>query len=212
MALLYPLEALRVRLQVRHQAQSAAALASALVAQEGLGTLYRGMRAALLSVGVSSGVYFYWYSLFKRVLTSKSSRGLSAGRNMLVAALAGIVNVLLTHPLWTLSTQLTLRADESILQCCQRILESHGLAGLYAGLASSIMLVSNPILQFVCYEQLAKRVRAKGAATVFCMGACAKALATLATYPLLVAKSKLQALDSTKSKLDTFSLLAAIYR
>lgn len=64
--------------------------------------------------------------------------------------------------------------------------------------------VCNPSIQFMIYESLLKHVTAKRAADkrglktvssgeVFLFGAIAKLGATVATYPLLVVKSRLQA-------------------
>jgi hypothetical protein len=80
------LEAVRVHMQVRRfstvtshddlshtvkvpsHTRSAVQFALRLVKKEGFLALYRGLDAALLSVGVSQGVYFFWYSLFKVLL------------------------------------------------------------------------------------------------------------------------------------------------
>eukprot|EP00475_Leptophrys_vorax_P044224 TRINITY_DN8778_c0_g1_i2.p1 TRINITY_DN8778_c0_g1~~TRINITY_DN8778_c0_g1_i2.p1 ORF type:complete len:304 (+),score=75.12 TRINITY_DN8778_c0_g1_i2:119-1030(+) len=225
MALLYPLEAIRVHMQVRrfstvddqsHHAvkvpshtRSAVAFALRMVKREGFTALYRGLDAALLSVGVSQGVYFFWYSLFKRILSPKNEP-VGALKNVVIAAVAGALNVLVTNPLWTVTTQLTLQKNESFMQCCSRLFNENGIAAFYAGVESSLMLVSNPIIQFVCYEQLralAMRLlgqsRNLGSIFVFAIGAIAKAIATILTYPLLVAKSKLQAPNPDK-EVDEF--------
>jgi hypothetical protein len=76
MLLLYPLEAVRVHMQVRRSSEDGASrapsrnqaawkLARKLVKSQGIGALYRGLNAALVSVGISSGVYFFWYNLFR---------------------------------------------------------------------------------------------------------------------------------------------------
>lgn len=70
------------------------------------------------------------------------------------------------------------------------------------------MIVSNPVIQFVSYEQMSRlllRGRRSGlsveaakrvgltAMESFVIGAIAKALATVGTYPMQVAKSRMQA-------------------
>ncbi len=88
-----------------------------------------------------------------------SSKGnIGTIKNIIIAALAGVFNVLVTNPLWMITTQLTL-TKESFMECCKRVLKDHGWSGFYAGVGSSLMLVSNPIIQFVCYEQLSRIAR-----------------------------------------------------
>ena len=82
-----------------------------------------------------------------------------------------------------------------------KIAASEGLGALWQGTAASLVLVSNPIIQFVSYEWLKKRAdaiaRSGGRALpsslqAFVLGAAAKAVATLATYPLQLAQSALR--------------------
>uniref|UniRef100_A0A165YVG1 Peroxisomal nicotinamide adenine dinucleotide carrier n=1 Tax=Daucus carota subsp. sativus TaxID=79200 RepID=A0A165YVG1_DAUCS len=79
-----------------------------------------------------------------------------------------------------------------------------GIAGFWKGIVPTLIMVCNPSIQFMIYETSLKRLRAKRAANkqgskdvsaleVFLLGAVAKLGATLATYPLLVVKSRLQA-------------------
>lgn len=74
-------------------------------------SLYDGLLPALLGTTASQGVYYYFYALFKNrvegVLAKRNARaGAGAGAYLLVAALAGSVNVLLTNPIWLLVTRM----------------------------------------------------------------------------------------------------------
>lgn len=79
-----------------------------------------------------------------------------------------------------------------------------GIVGFWKGIVPTLIMVCNPSIQFMIYETSLKRLKAKRAANkqgskdvsaleVFLLGAVAKLGATLATYPLLVVKSRLQA-------------------
>ena len=72
-------------------------------------SLYDGLLPALLGTTASQGVYYYFYALFKNrvegVLAKRNARA-GAGAYLLVAALAGSVNVLLTNPIWLLVTRM----------------------------------------------------------------------------------------------------------
>lgn len=89
-----------------------------------------------------------------------------------------------------------------------RIIREEGIAALWSGTVPSLLLVSNPVIQFVAYEQskwLWHRLFKSGGAApalttveYFLLAAVAKAVATVATYPLQVAQSRLRAASRVK--------------
>lgn len=94
---------------------------------EQLLSLYDGLIPALLGTTASQGVYYYFYALLmnqamkiaRRNALSKTKNGaigassisLSPISNLIVASLAGIVNVLLTNPIWLVVTRLQVLKD-----------------------------------------------------------------------------------------------------
>eukprot|EP00435_Cladocopium_sp_Y103_P022774 s3596_g5.t1 len=77
-----------------------------------------------------------------------------------------------------------------------QIWAQEGARALWRGLGTSLWLVTNPVIQFFAYDFLkALYVHAAeiSAAEAFFIGAIAKALATLLTFPLQVAQSRLRA-------------------
>ncbi|KAH9324647.1 hypothetical protein KI387_004825, partial [Taxus chinensis] len=90
----------------------------------------------------------------------------------------------------------------------QEVYGEAGLFGFWKGVMPTLIMVSNPSIQFMLYETLLKRLRAKralkkqglqsiSAVEIFLLGALAKLGATVITYPLLVVKSRLQAKQQT---------------
>eukprot|EP01018_Ginkgo_biloba_P034323 Gb_03470 [translate_table: standard] len=90
----------------------------------------------------------------------------------------------------------------------QELYDEAGILGFWKGVLPTLIMVSNPSIQFMIYESLLKRLRARRAlkkeglqnATapeIFLLGAIAKLGATVVTYPLLVVKSRLQAKQET---------------
>lgn len=82
-----------------------------------------------------------------------------------------------------------------------RISQEEGIGALWNGCMASLVLVSNPTIQFVAYDAIrrfavarANRDGRKSLTTweIFILGAVAKAIATFVTYPLQVAQSKLR--------------------
>ncbi|KAJ7204322.1 mitochondrial carrier domain-containing protein [Mycena pura] len=98
----------------------------------------------------------------------------------------------------------------SIVQTVKSILAKDGIRAFWRGIGPALVLVINPVLQYTVFEQLKNallarrtaKLRAAGIAAavavlsdgdVFLLGALAKLVATSATYPYIVVKSRLQA-------------------
>ena len=144
------------------------------------------------------------------------------GRSLVASTIAGCINVLLTNPLWVASlrimesriptvevegndddtTQQQANQKPTLWNVMQRIVQSEGISSLWNGTSTSLLLVSNPIIQHFMYEQLRtlilrrqQRARQRSERKVslspleaFLFGALAKAVATVATYPLQLAQ------------------------
>ncbi|CAN0352968.1 unnamed protein product, partial [Ectocarpus sp. 12 AP-2014] len=229
---------------------------SRLVRRHGRAGLWRGMVPVLITMGVSNFVYFYCFTGMKAALLSRRrllrARGVQAGgaakplaggaggeggggltplESVVASTIAGVINVLATTPLWV--SNLRIKAGNGVgglLSTLGSIGRHEGLAGLWSGTAPSLVLVSNPIIQFVVYETLkqalgrrhshrngdARRIIAqppdprspagggsRGSAgrpsvglrshEAFLLGATAKTISTLVTYPLQLAQAKLRA-------------------
>ncbi|CAL7936349.1 unnamed protein product [Xylocopa violacea] len=208
MATFFPLDTVRSRLQLEEDRESKSTLATIrdLVAKEGPCTLYRGMVPVLQSLCASNFIYFYTFHGLKILKTTKNQ---SAGNDLLIASIAGVINVLTTTPLWVVNTRLKMRG---ICQDQERnnneyntlwdglihIWKYEGLEKLWAGTLPSLMLVMNPAIQFMTYETIKRRVitSARGvqppAWVFFAIGAIAKAVATTLTYPLQLIQTKLR--------------------
>ncbi|XP_010266331.1 PREDICTED: peroxisomal nicotinamide adenine dinucleotide carrier-like isoform X3 [Nelumbo nucifera] len=86
-----------------------------VVKSEGWGGLYSGLKPSLFGTAASQGVYYYFYQLFKNkaeaVAVARKRKGLGDGTVgmltwLVVAAIAGSLNVLLTNPIWVLVTRM----------------------------------------------------------------------------------------------------------
>ncbi|GAB4847740.1 hypothetical protein Ancab_026802 [Ancistrocladus abbreviatus] len=90
------------------------------------------------------------------------------------------------------------------LHAVSEVYNEAGVVGFWKGIIPTLIMVCNPSIQFMIYETSLKSLKDKRAADkqgsknvtaleVFLLGALAKFGATVATYPLLVVKSRLQA-------------------
>ncbi|KAI9201062.1 hypothetical protein LWI28_017490 [Acer negundo] len=86
-----------------------------VIKTEGWGGLYSGLKPSLFGTAASQGIYYYFYQLFKNkaeaIALARKHKGRGDGTLgmfswLLVAALAGSLNVLLTIPIWVLVTRM----------------------------------------------------------------------------------------------------------
>ncbi|XP_043720867.1 peroxisomal nicotinamide adenine dinucleotide carrier-like [Telopea speciosissima] len=208
--------------------------------QEGWGRLYGGLTPSLVGTAASQGVYYYFYQIFRNKAEASAldrfKKGTGDGSvgilsSLVVAALSGCMNVLLTNPIWVVVTRMqthtkssteqkpsessSVMPDEAILaavepppygtsHAVQELYNEAGVLGFWKGVFPTLMMVSNPSIQFMLYETLLKKLKARRASRnkgnngitaleIFLLGAIAKLGATVVTYPVLVVKARLQA-------------------
>ncbi|XP_015575851.1 peroxisomal nicotinamide adenine dinucleotide carrier isoform X2 [Ricinus communis] len=86
-----------------------------VIRTEGWGGLYSGLRPSLLGTAASMGIYYYFYQVFKNkaeaIAAAHKAKGHGDGTVgmfswLVVAAIAGSLNVLLTNPIWVLVTRM----------------------------------------------------------------------------------------------------------
>lgn len=215
-ALVYPLDIVKTRLQVQvkpnpqngniaahdepHYNSTWDAI-SRIVADDGMRGLYTGMNGALLGVASTNFAYFYWYSIV-RTLYTKSAKGVAPSTlvELSLGAIAGAIAQLCTIPVAVVTTrQQTAKKEDrkGMLATAREVIEGpDGVSGLWRGLKASLVLVVNPAITYGAYERL-KESFFPGRASLkpweaFLLGAMSKALATITTQPLIVAKVGLQ--------------------
>ncbi|KAL7496327.1 hypothetical protein ACHAWT_004478 [Skeletonema menzelii] len=160
---------------------------------------------------------------FLNFILPKSKMGLS----LVASTLTGIINVFLTTPLWNgtrrimesdpqpskpvsipyninhekqaniSAIQLKPEPEPNLWEMMYQIANNEGILQLWHGTVSSLLLVSNPAIQYFLYEQIRvwvlgiknRRGSAGGsmqltAMEAFAFGALSKTVATVVTYPL----------------------------
>ncbi|KAJ9175845.1 hypothetical protein P3X46_014355 [Hevea brasiliensis] len=212
---------------------------SQVVKHEGWERLYGGLMPSLAGTAASQGVYYYFYQIFRdraeAIAFERKRKGFGDGTvgmfsSLVVAALSGCVNVLLTNPIWVVvarmqthtkvskksqpSSSLSVATDETVLDAIepppygtnhaiQEVYDEAGVCGFWKGVFPTLIMVSNPSIQFMLYEIMLKKLKKQRALSkkggnrvtaleIFLLGALAKLGATVVTYPLLVVKSRLQ--------------------
>ncbi|XP_064482695.1 peroxisomal membrane protein PMP34-like [Ornithodoros turicata] len=213
MTVFFPLDTVRSRLQVEEhrECKNTVALLEELIKEEGISTVYRGLGPVLTSLWCSNFVYFYSFHGLRAVFTRDASQH-SSLRDLFLGSVAGIINVLLTTPLWVVNTRIKMQgvkltaADreklrrhpkyQGIFHGLVEIAKTEGPQALWASTLPSMMLVSNPAIQFMMYEALKRRAARLNvnvnSLLIFAFGATSKVVSSCITYPLQVVQSKLR--------------------
>lgn len=201
MALFYPLDQIRLRSQVEDKTSLQIIKEEIELSKENPLRLYEGLGPLLFSLACSNFVYFYCNNALKLLLKWRG-RKLTVPANLIIASLAGCINVLVTNPLWVVNTRVRTQGQiekkKSMIDVFQEMIQEEGVKSLWNGTTSSLLLVSNPTIQFVAYDTI-KRIwtnyvkRPLYSIEFFLLAAIAKSLATFITYPLQVAQSQIRA-------------------
>ena len=169
---------------------------------EGVLGFYPGLRGAMLATTLQSAVFYYWLHIFAALQHPRAPTPLL---QMKAAAQAGTVAVLTTTPLWVVNTRMITSGESRIGSDARRgwtttfadVVRDEGLRGLWAGVGPSLLLVANPAVQMGAEELLrgvwwrVSRHRDLSDYALLCIGAAAKAIATIATYPMQTIRTNL---------------------
>uniref|UniRef100_H2LXT8 Solute carrier family 25 member 17 n=1 Tax=Oryzias latipes TaxID=8090 RepID=H2LXT8_ORYLA len=201
MSVFFPLDTAKSRLQVdeKRRSRSTPVILAEIAKEEGFLSLYRGWFPVISSLCCSNFVYFYTFNALKKVAAAGPGKP-RPSKDLLMGVVAGVVNVLLTTPMWVVNTRLKLQGvkfrDEDLHQTHYRgifdafsqIIANEGVGTLWNGTLPSLILVLNPAVQFMFYEALKRKLelikKSISSAQIFLIGAIAKAVATTVTYPL----------------------------
>lgn len=191
-----------------------------IIRDEGIASLYRGIGPTLESLCISNFVYFYTFHSLKAVFSPAGDKNASAIKDLLLASIAGAINVLSTTPFWVVNTRLKMKgigkensaADyDNLIQGLMTVAKKEGVRGLWSGTIPSLILVSNPAIQFMMYEMIKRNIQKVSKSndlsslTVFLMGAASKAIATVVTYPLQLVQTRQRHSAKTDARKHTMA-------
>ncbi|KAI9031732.1 mitochondrial carrier domain-containing protein [Phycomyces nitens] len=213
LALVYPLDIIKTRIQVqaKHDSiddseqehyKSAMDGILQILKKEGISGLYAGLGGSLIGTATTNFTYFYFYSLLRDIYNKRrtGSAPPSTAFELLLGAAAGALTTLVTTPVSVITTrQQTLPSGErqGMVDTCKSILAEEGVAGLWRGIQPSLILCVNPAITYGSFEKIKELVlnalkTSLTPALAFWVGAMSKTLATVITYPYIMAKVRLQ--------------------
>jgi len=207
------------------------------------GELYRGVKPIVTTLAISNFVFFYAHDYIKKKLfhsikqshppsrnSTLTTTPVSMWKSLFASSLAGIINVLVTNPLWVANLRIVQQGkngkvtpnsneetESTLLETIRLILKTEGIASLWSGTFASLLLVSNPAIQHFVYEQcrlvvltwkkqhterrsLQNQFNIVTPLEAFLLGAIAKAIATVFTYPLQLTQVLLRLQRSNTEK------------
>ncbi|KAL3457070.1 mitochondrial carrier domain-containing protein, partial [Aspergillus heterothallicus] len=230
-AIVYPLDLVKTKLQVQvkttaeseesdtHYKSTWDAIAK-IVDKEGVEGLYSGMVGSLIGVASTNFAYFYWYSVVRTLYMSSKNVPKPPGTaiELSLGAVAGAVAQIFTIPVAVITTrqQTQPKGDrKGLIETGKEVVNSEdGWTGLWRGLKASLILVVNPAITYGAYQRL-KDVIFPGKTNLkpweaFLLGALSKAMATIATQPLIVAKVGLQSRPPPERKGKPFKTFGEV--
>ncbi|KAG8953037.1 ADP/ATP carrier protein [Tulasnella sp. 424] len=152
---------------------------------------------------------------------------ISAAMELVIGAIAGALAQVFTIPVAVIATRQQLaedpasndaekalgktnvpKRDNSFFGVAREIIDEDGVTGLWTGLRPGLVLTVNPAITYGVFERLKTSLVPQGKGMspwmAFTIGALSKTLATVATYPYIMAKVRLQA----RSNKDTETQLS----
>ncbi|XP_027361764.1 peroxisomal adenine nucleotide carrier 1 [Abrus precatorius] len=178
-------------------------------------SLYQGLETKNLQSFISQFVYFYGYSYFKRLYLEKSGyKSIGTKANLVIAAAAGACTAIVTQPLDTASSRMQ-TSDFGKSKGLLKTLTEGTWRDAFDGLSISLLLTSNPAIQYTVFDQLKQRAlknkqtddkgtpASLSAFMAFLLGAISKSVATCLTYPAIRCKVIIQSADSNEETSKT---------
>ena len=185
-----------------------------IVHHESVSALFKGNGAQMVRVFPYGALQFTCFEIFKKYLPHVTGLGQNShGMKFVAGSLAGLISVTATFPLDTIRARLAFQVRETkytgIIHTGVSIFRTEGgMSGLYRGLAPTLVgIIPYAGLSFYCFEVTkslvlqhcgwARRPEQDGSVTLsvpakLLCGGVAGALAQTASYPLDVARRRMQ--------------------
>ncbi|KAL1515747.1 hypothetical protein AB1Y20_002363 [Prymnesium parvum] len=176
---------------------------SAIYASGGYRGFFQGNGANLIKVIPEASIRFWAYDRTRLLVCADKARPTFPER-LAAGAVAGLTSCLFTYPLELVKTRIAVGGAlqyHSVWHCLHHTASTEGVRALYKGLPTALVgIIPFSAIDLGLYETFKARLHARDAAarplsvreTLACGGA-ASVVAQLCTYPLALAKTRLQA-------------------
>uniref|UniRef100_M1AI51 Peroxisomal membrane protein pmp34 n=1 Tax=Solanum tuberosum TaxID=4113 RepID=M1AI51_SOLTU len=204
--ILYPLDTCKTKYQAELRAHGLVKYRNTLdvlleaISSRQVPSLYQGLGTKNVQSFVSSFIYFYGYDFFKKLYLKKSGfKSIGTRANLIIAVVAGAFTVIITQPLDTAASRMQ-TSEFGKSKGFWKTLSEGTWSEAFDGLGISIILTSNPAIQYTAFDQFKQRMlkgkmksnrgvesrpESLSAFSAFVLGAVSKCFATCITYPLI---------------------------
>ncbi|CAG5929056.1 unnamed protein product [Menidia menidia] len=222
-----PLDRLKVFRQVHGSSDfkgNALRAFQSMFKEGGLWSLWRGNGVNVLKIAPEMAIKFTAYEQIKSMMRGgNEATTLRVHERFVAGSLAGATAQTAIYPLEVLKTRLTLRKTgqfSGIADCAKQILRREGLAAFYKGYVPNLLsIVPYAGIDLAVYETLKlawlnrnRGLADPGVTVLVGCGAVSSTCGQLASYPLALIRTRMQAQDSVRGdpKLSMLSLLRNI--
>lgn len=168
-----------------------------MIKKEGITELYAGIAGGLVGTASQSFAYFYWYTFVRDAYTARVPT-INTAMELILGAVAGALSTIFTIPISVCTTRqqtASVARRRTLWGTVQEIIEEDGITGLWRGLRPSLVLCVNPAITYGLFQILKKRLVGVDKLTpgqALLVGAASKTVATVVTYPYIMAKVRMQ--------------------
>ncbi|XP_027039843.1 mitochondrial adenyl nucleotide antiporter SLC25A25-like [Pocillopora verrucosa] len=202
-----PLDRLKVLLQVQASSQNRIGISSGfsmMIKEGGIKSLWRGNGANVVKIAPESAIKFFAYERAKKLLGADEKQ-LGVRERLMAGSMAGVASQTSIYPLEVLKTRLALRKTgqyKGLVDAAYVIFTTEGIRSFYRGLFPSLLgIIPYAGIDLAVYETLKNfylnyHKNQSADPGVFLLLACGTASSTcgqLASYPLSLVRTKLQA-------------------
>ncbi|KAG8715328.1 ADP/ATP carrier protein [Ceratobasidium sp. 423] len=186
-----------------------------ILKEEGVKGYYGGFGASMANTFFMQYAYFFFYSFVRTTYIKRLARKQPSGKvqqlstsiELLLGAVAGALAQIFTLPVSVIATRQQIGKSKSaagaksssFVDVGREIMKEDGVAGLWVGIKPSMVLTVNPAITYGAFERIKSVMLASTNSSkltpgkAFLVGALSKTLATVVTYPYIMAKVRLQA-------------------
>lgn len=219
-----PLDRLKVLMQVHATKANQLGIKSgfkALHEEGGFRGLWRGNGINVIKIAPESALKFFAFERLKHLLGQNSGQEMTAGRRFIAGSLAGAFSQTCIYPLEVIKTRLALRKTgqyHGIWDCGVKIYTNEGLPAFFKGYVPNILgILPYAGIDLCIYETLRnywlKNHSDTSVPSVFVPLACGVVSSTcgqLASYPLALIRTKMQANKGTVKRMENPTMLSLV--
>ncbi|XP_049427293.1 calcium-binding mitochondrial carrier protein SCaMC-3 isoform X3 [Epinephelus fuscoguttatus] len=181
-----------------------------MLKEGGVRSLWRGNGMNVLKIAPETAIKFTAYEQIKSVMRGKNeTKTLRLHERFVAGSLAGATAQTAIYPMEVLKTRLTLRKTgqfSGIADCAKQILQKEGVTAFYKGYVPNLLsIVPYAGIDLAVYETLKfawlnrhRGLADPGVTMLVCCGAVSSTCGQLASYPLALIRTRMQAQATVK--------------